>query len=349
MTLEETIAGSDDKEAKDTKPTDKGGDEKSDDKADDEAPKEETAEDVKQAMEQHESNGTSKPSDTAEEPHADPNVPSTVLEKGILYFFFRPRVNIDHPEEVDDIARSYIILRPMAPDAGLGSGPIGDAGNSRVLALPKKTLPQSGRERYMVFVNRVGTSFETLKSEFLEGEKRETKTQGTSVVPEAVPAAEGVYLMTNNGRESHLAYAVTRPKELGEVQNDLGLKKQGSFVLSTKNPKTPAPQNTQLPEGPEFSKEVQDEFRNLRWMPSKPEHLDTVNAQILFIGESSGIDKAVEPRKKDQKEGKEEPREVLEELEEEDLARMKGLSDSDAVFRDLETHAGEYPDMMTTF
>jgi hypothetical protein len=265
LTIEESMAGPGDKE--DSKPQegkDKEPSEKADEKAEgkdseestkEKAPKEETAEDVKEALEKHEANGSSKPTDTAEEPHADPDVPSTVLEKGILYFFFRPRVNTKHPEEVNDIARSYIILRPMAPDAGLGSGPIGDAGNSRVLALPKKTLPQSGRERYMVFVNRTGTSFETLKNEFLEGEKRETKTKGTSVVPEAVPAAEGVYMLTSNGRESHLAYAVTRPKELGEVQSDLGLKKQGSFVLSTKNPKTPAPQNAQLPEGPEFSKE----------------------------------------------------------------------------------------------
>lgn len=207
------------------------------------------------APESNEANGSSKVASTAEKPHADPDVPSTILEKGIIYFFFRPRVNIEHPEEVKDIARTYIILRPMAPDAGLGSGPIGDAGNSRVLAVPKKTFPRSGRERYMVFVSKTGASFQELKDHFLEGEKRETKTRGTSVVPEAVPAAEGVYMITNTGRESHLAYAITRPKDLGEVQQDLGLRKKGSFILSTKNPKFPGPQNAQLPQAPEFSEE----------------------------------------------------------------------------------------------
>lgn len=92
-----------------------------------------------------------------------------------------------------------------------------------------------------------------------------------------------------------------------------------------------------------------EEFRNLRWIGTKPDHLDYVNTQLLFIGESSGIEKATEPRKKDQKEGKEEPKEVLEEFEEEDMERMKNLSDSDAVYKDLEAHAGEYPDLMTTF
>ena len=92
-----------------------------------------------------------------------------------------------------------------------------------------------------------------------------------------------------------------------------------------------------------------EEFRDLRWAGTKPAHLDYVNAQLLFVGESSGIEKAMEPRKKDQKEGREEPREVLEELEEEDVARMKNLPDSDAVYKDLEARAGEYPDLLTTF
>lgn len=94
-----------------------------------------------------------------------------------------------------------------------------------------------------------------------------------------------------------------------------------------------------------------DDFRGLRWMPSRPEHFDFPNAQILLIGESEGVDKAVEPRKKDEKEGKEEPREVLEELKDEDVDRMRGLTDSDsgAIFRDLDARAEEYPKMMTTF
>jgi 6-phosphofructokinase len=82
-------------------------------------------------------------------------------------------------------------------------------------------------------------------------------------------------------------------------------------------------------------------------MPTEPDHLDFPNAQILLIGESSGVDKAVEPQEKDKKE----PEDVLEELEEEDLERMKHLGgdDSAAIFKDLEAKAKDYPKLQTTF
>ncbi|OLN81292.1 hypothetical protein CCHL11_10008 [Colletotrichum chlorophyti] len=290
---------------------------------------------------------------TAERPHEDKNVPSNILEKGIIYFFFRARVNTDKPEEVNDIARSYIILRPLAADSKLGEGPIGDAGNNRLLALPKKVFPQSGRDRFMVFVEKAGISFTDLKEQFLPGSDNETKA-GTSHAPAATPAGEGVYVITSTGRESHLAYMLTLPSSLGEVQDDLGLKEQGSFILSTKNPKFPGPANARLPNPPEFSSEtnrIKGEFGDLRWSPSKPEHLDYANAQILLIGESSGIEKAVEPRKSDVKEGKEEPKKVLEEIEDEDTKRMQHLAgdDSASIFADLQARAKDYPKLQTTF
>lgn len=86
-------------------------------------------------------------------------------------------------------------------------------------------------------------------------------------------------------------------------------------------------------------------------MPSQPKHLDYANAQILLIGESSGIDKAVEPQEKDEKDGKEEPIEVLEHLEDEDLARMRHMEgdQSAAVYADLEADAKDYPKLQTKF
>lgn len=92
---------------------------------------------------------------------------------------------------------------------------------------------------------------------------------------------------------------------------------------------------------------VMDDFRKRRWMPSEPAHLDYANAQILLIGESSGIDEAVEPQEKDKKK----PEEILEHLEEEDLERMKHLAgdDSTAIFKDLDARAKDYPKLQTTF
>ena len=189
---------------------------------------------------------------TAEKQSAEDNVPSNILEKGIVYFFIRGRVNIEEPSSVTDIQRSFMILRPIHTDAKLGEGTIGDAGNTRLLALPKKVFPQSGKDRFMVFVEKSGASFQQLKDEFLQGEDYETKTVGTRHTPSATPVGEGVYAVTSTGKESHMAYMLTLPEKLDDVQKELGLKEKGSFILSTKNPKAEGPANTQLPEGPGF-------------------------------------------------------------------------------------------------
>ena len=76
-------------------------------------------------------------------------VPSNILEKGMIYFFFRGRVGMNEPHGTQDIARSYIVLRPLPVGAKIGGGPMESSGKNRLLALPRKVLPQSGRDRFM--------------------------------------------------------------------------------------------------------------------------------------------------------------------------------------------------------
>lgn len=86
-------------------------------------------------------------------------------------------------------------------------------------------------------------------------------------------------------------------------------------------------------------------------MGTLPKHL-IPNAQFLLIGESSGIEKAMQPDESDKKAGnKKEPIEELEKLEDEDTERMEylGKDDSDAIFTDLEAQAKNYPKLQTTF
>jgi len=292
---------------------------------------------------------TSDESSSAVEEHSRKAVPSSILEKGIIYFFFRGRVNIDSPSNVGDIQRSFMILRPIANDAKLGEGPIGDAGNSRLIAVPKKVFPTNGKERWLAFVEKVDVSFKTLREDFLSGEDYMTKTVGERHTPAAQPAAEGVYAITSTGRESHLAYMITLPSKLGELQGELGLKEEGSFVLSTRNPKSDAPRGTALPESADYPKEVQNSFGSLRWQPTTPEHLNYINSQFLLIGESEGIANALEHGEDGKGDGK--PREELEKLEDEDTHRMEALKgdDSAAIFADLGARAGDYPKLETTF
>lgn len=86
-------------------------------------------------------------------------------------------------------------------------------------------------------------------------------------------------------------------------------------------------------------------------MGTVPRHL-VPNAQILLVGESSGIQKAMEPDDKDKEdEGTNEPIEEMEELEHEDVQRMRhlGKTDSDAIFHDLEAFESGRPEIQLNF
>jgi len=255
--------------------------------------------------------------------------PSNVLEKGIIYFFTRGRVGIENPDGPQDLQRSYFVLRPLPPGAKLTDGAIQDDGNNRLIAVPKKVWPKSGRDKFMAFVEKGRTNMETLKEEFFQGSDYSTKTTGTRHTPAIAPIGEGVYAMTSTGSgrtTTHLAYMLTIPSEIGEVQTDVGIATKGSFVLSLKNPESSGPSYAQLPQGPEYPKEFIEEFQGRGWMAVAPKHLDYANAQMLLIGEDFENSGNLEATQKDAKdEEKETPAEELEKLEHEDDLRVEHM------------------------
>jgi hypothetical protein len=183
-------------------------------------------------------------------------VPSNILEKGVIYFFSRNRVGIEDADSVGDLQRTFFVLRPMPTGAKLGDGALADQNNNRLLALPKKAFPKSHSDRFMAFVEKANTTIKDLKENFFAANEYETKTQGTRRTEPVTPLAEGVYAITRTeDRTTHLVYSTTIPSELGEVQEDLGIKAQGSFIISVKNPERSGPASASLPQKPDFSKE----------------------------------------------------------------------------------------------
>jgi hypothetical protein len=104
-------------------------------------------------------------------------IPSSILEKGVIYFFFRGRVGVDDPQGIEDVARSYIVLRPLPIGATLGEGPLEDSGKARLLALPKKMLPKSKQDRFLIFVEKPSAFIEDIREQFASNESV-TKTSG---------------------------------------------------------------------------------------------------------------------------------------------------------------------------
>ncbi|KAF2687889.1 tetrapyrrole biosynthesis, uroporphyrinogen III synthase [Lentithecium fluviatile CBS 122367] len=283
-----------------------------------------------------------------ESPQREKKLPSSILEKGVIYFFTRNRVGIKDAESVGDLQRTYFVLRPLPKYAKLGDGALPDSSNNRLFALPKKVFPKSHSDRFMTFVEKAPTTIQDLKDNFFKGNSYETKTAGTRQVDPVTTAAEGVYAITRTeDRSTHLVYAITIPSNLGEVQEDLGLKPQGSFIFSVKNPERSGPANASLPQRPDFPKEIVEEFRGLAWSEVKPKYLDYPNAQFLLIGEK--LDHAAEPTTKDKKHGREAPKEELEKLEHEDELRVEHLQGDDSVFDDLKISKKDYPKVPTTW
>ena len=181
-------------------------------------------------------------------------VSSNILEKGFIYFFFRPRVNIEDPQSMGDIARSFFVLRPTVLGAKFdeGQGPVDKDASCRLMILPKKKFPTSAKERDMGFVEKAGQSMQALHENFIAGKTYQTSTRGERHTEEARPYAEGVYAITSTQRASHLAYILTIPAELGDVQEDFGLQPRGSWIVQSKSPKYAGPPVGQLPKDPEY-------------------------------------------------------------------------------------------------
>ena len=181
-------------------------------------------------------------------------VPTNILEKGIIYFFYRPRVSVTEAHGVNEVARSFVVLRPTPRGATLdeGQGPLEADAKCRLVVLPKKKFPTSGSERDMAFVEKAGQSMKQLQESFITGRTYETATRGEREVSEAKPYAEGVYAIMHEARSSHLAYILTIPEEIGDLQKDFGLRDRGSWVVQSKNPKFPGPAYATLPKDPEY-------------------------------------------------------------------------------------------------
>src|SRR5579859_1375409 len=135
------------------------------------------------------------------------NISAPILEKGIFYFFLRPRVNTVEVHSLSDVQKSYLLLRPTSKD--LSSGP----SKLRIIQIPKKALPATGtHERFLAFVIQSEESIKDLKDDIGES-TYSTATRGERVQPAARPVAEGVYAIIGDedGRTTHFAYLLTLP------------------------------------------------------------------------------------------------------------------------------------------
>ncbi len=218
-----------------------------------------------------------------------------VLERGNVYFFYRPSARTGAPQSLVDVQRFHIVLSPEGKDL------------FRVLTVGKKRLPEPAddAEKFWGYVERVAEDPAAIEEELGPGREERGGSSGGGggiVRSPARPAGEGVYAVARHGNHTHLLYALELPVEPDEVQRELHIDKEGVFLLSIKNPEADSPPGIGLEaeQKANFPPELQERFGSRRFLPAvPPDFLDHEGAELLLMGsaEDHELDVDLDPER----------------------------------------------------
>ena len=219
------------------------------------------------------------------QPQPQPSPPAEVsmLERGHVYFAYRPKLDVPVVRGPDDVQRLYLILSPRGKDS------------YRLLIVGEKRLPVlsgNGDRKTWAFVEKVSSNPEEVEDE-LDPKTYLTKTRGERRRPPARPAGEGVYAIVRHRGHTHLVYVLELPREPGEVQRALNIAREASYIVAVKNPKTPVEPGLGLDETrrARFPRGLQQRFRGRRFINlDPPDFLNHEGAEILLVGASADVE-----------------------------------------------------------
>ena len=227
---------------------------------------------------------------------------SEILEQGDIFFFYRPKVETADSQKpvrsIDDIRRFFMITAPTFRE-GSGKGKKAKDGKGaspalkyRLFVIGKKSLPEvrtteaRRSERYWAKVGGIFEKAEDLTHELLAPEYRKGD--------EARPVGEGKYAIVKHHDHAELAYVLELPKEPGEAQQELGIEKEASYIVSVINPKIPVPagypSSEQPPKYPDSVLSDFDDNENFISLARNPDFINFPNAQIILVGARVGKD-----------------------------------------------------------
>ena len=209
-----------------------------------------------------------------------------LLENGTIAFFYRPRVEEQHPGELGDVQRLLLLLSP-------DGSPF-----QRLIALGRKPLPRSKRhDRFWGFVDLVLTPCDMNNA--LGAQLYGTKTRGLRHLPAARLFAEGTYELTMHEDHSHLVWSVTGTTD-DPVARDIEIEDDADYILTVANPdpsawglEEPPDLQTRLfddlelhvPVPTPFPPRLQQHFRGRRFTQlDSVDWLDHPGAELVFLG-----------------------------------------------------------------
>jgi hypothetical protein len=93
--------------------------------------------------------------------------------------------------------------------------------------------------------------------------------------------------IARHDHHTHLAFALELPERPGEVQEELNIPREGSYIVTVKNPDVDAPPAVGLPEEgrAELPQRLRERFHGRRFIPvDPPDFLDREGAEFVLIG-----------------------------------------------------------------
>jgi hypothetical protein len=204
------------------------------------------------------------------------------LERGNVYFLFRPKIGEESPEKLEDVQRLFVVLSPEG------------VARYRLLVVGRKQLPepeQSGRERNWGFVDAVRKDPESIENR-LDPQTYQTKTRGVRHLLAVHPVGEGVYRIVRHDGHTHFAYALELPKKIGEAQAAFNLEEQASYIISIKNPEKGSPLGAGLADQQQvqFPRWLQEKFRDRRFCEADPpDFLNYEGTEFVLISTAEDV------------------------------------------------------------
>jgi hypothetical protein len=236
-----------------------------------------------------------------------------VLEKGDIFFFYRPKTKIvdegngGDVKSIEDIRRFFMVTANTTTaavskneqeqqqfDGTNNKTPKEEGGSARfrLFVIGKKSLPEirtteaRRSERYWAKIGGMFENPQQLTSELLSDEFRKGDA--------ARPVGEGKYAIVKHQDHAELAYVLEMPEEPGEAQRELGIEKEASYIVSIINPKVPVPQGyPSSEEPPNYPESILKEFgenENFVSLARDLRFINFQNAQMILVGAREGRD-----------------------------------------------------------
>jgi hypothetical protein len=237
-----------------------------------------------------------------------------VLEKGDIFFFYRPKAKVVNDgsggdvKSIEDIRRFFMVTASTITAAADNTGSKyqeqfdntnsttskeeGESSRYRLFVIGKKSLPEirateaRRSERYWAKVGGIFENPEELTNELLADEFRKGDA--------ARPVGEGKYAIVKHQDHAELAYVLEMPEEPGEAQRELGIEKEASYIISVINPKVPVPAGyPSSEEPPNYPESILKEFgqnENFVSLARDLRFINFQNAQMILVGAREGKD-----------------------------------------------------------